>query len=124
MPLTEDLITSRYHISGYQDNAVIINDIHYHNSLVISADTLHNPWMVSSIETLDKASLQVIFDLDPEIVLLGTGIRQQFPVAKVIALFGQQGIGVDVMDNGALCRTFNILVAEGRAVVAGILLAS
>ncbi len=124
MPLTEDIATSRYHISGYQDNAVIINDTRYHNSLVVSADTLHNPWVVDSIETLDKTSLQVIFDLNPEVVLLGTGMRQQFPPAKVFALFGQQGIGVEAMDNGALCRTFNILVAEGRAVVAGILLAS
>ncbi len=124
MPLTEDIITSRYNISGYQDNAIIINDIHYHNSLVISAETLHSPWAVNSIESLDNNNLQVILDLNPEVVLLGTGSRQQFPPAKVLALFGQQGIGVEAMNNGALCRTFNILVAEGRAVVAGILLSS
>ncbi|MCP4487373.1 MAG: hypothetical protein GY820_08655 [Gammaproteobacteria bacterium] len=124
MPLTEDIITSRYQIGGYQDNAIIINDIHYHTSLVVSAEVLHTPWAVNSIESLDKNNLQVVFDLNPEVVLLGTGARQQFPAASVLALFGQQGIGVEAMNNGALCRSFNILVAEGRAVVAGILLAS
>ncbi|MCP4188681.1 MAG: Xcc1710-like domain-containing protein [Gammaproteobacteria bacterium] len=122
MPLTEDKITSRYHISGYHDNAIIINDTHYQNSLVVSTETLHSPWAVNSIEDLNKNNIQVIFNLEPEVVLLGTGMRQQFPAAKISALFAQQGIGVEVMNNGALCRTFNILVAEGRAVVAGILL--
>jgi uncharacterized protein len=54
--------------------------------------------------------------------LLGTGPRQQFPEAKIFGLFGEQGIGLEVMDNGALCRTFNILVAEDRAVTAAIIL--
>ena len=55
-------------------------------------------------------------------MLLGTGEQQLFPEAQIYALFGQQGIGLEVMDNGALCRTFNILVAEDRAVTAAIIL--
>ncbi|MDH5353785.1 MAG: Mth938-like domain-containing protein [Gammaproteobacteria bacterium] len=122
MPLTEDIITSRYQITGYDDNAIIINETHYHDSLVFSAGSLHTPWAVSSVEDLHRDNLQVIFDLKPEVVLLGTGKQQRFPDPKILALFGQKGLGLEVMDNGALCRTFNILIAEGRSVVAGVIL--
>lgn len=122
MPLTEDIITSRYHVTGYEDDAIIINETHYRDSLVLSADSLHTPWAVGSIEDLNNDNLQVIFELNPEVILLGTGQRQKFPEPKILALFGQKGLGLEVMDNGALCRTFNILVAEGRSVVAGVIL--
>jgi len=122
MALTEDIITSRYFITAYEDDSVNINETTYKTSLVLSADTLHNPWPVKSVADLDEACFQVILDLKPDVVLLGTGKRQQFPEAKLFALFGQKGIGLEVMDNGALCRTFNILVAEDRSVVAAILL--
>ena len=122
MPLTEDIITSRYRISGYSNNAVTINETNYSNSLIVSAGTLLSPWPVESIADLGVESLAPIFDLSPEVVLLGTGTQQHFPEPRIASLFGQKGIGLEVMDNGALCRTFNILVAEDRAVVAAILL--
>ena len=122
MALIEDIITSRYFITGYEDDSVRINETTYKTSLVVSADTLQNPWPFKTVVDLDEACFQVIFDLKPDVVLLGTGKRQQFPKACIFAQFGQQGIGLEVMDNGALCRTFNILVAEDRSVVAAILL--
>jgi len=121
MALTEDIITSRYAITGYEDDSVTINESIYQASLVLSAETLHTPWTSKTIDTLDEGCLAVILDLEPDVVLLGTGKRQTFPSAKIFALFGEKGIGLEVMDNGALCRTFNILVAEDRAVVAAIL---
>lgn len=124
MPLIKDIITSRYQITGYDDDAITINETDYHDSLVFSAGSLHTPWAVNSIEDLNSDNLQVIFDLNPEVVLLGTGKQQRFPDPKILAQFGQKGLGLEVMDNGALCRTFNILVAEGRSVVAGVILGS
>ncbi len=121
MPLTEDIVTSRYRISGYRDDAVIINETSHTNSLIVSADTLLSSWSVESISDLGAESLEPLFELAPEVVLLGTGTRQRFPEPRILGLFGQKGIGLEVMDNGALCRTFNILVAEDRAVVAAIL---
>lgn len=120
MPLTEDIITSRYRITGYEDDAIIINDIHHSNSLVVSAGFLQE-WPVDSVDDLNNDNLSLIFNLNPEVVLLGTGKHQKFPEPKILALFGQKSLGVEVMDNGALCRTFNILIAEGRSVVAGII---
>ena len=124
MPLAEDIITSRYRISAYNADSVTINETVYHQSLLLSAAELHCPWPVTTLQQLDPQSLAPILDMNPEVVLLGTGERQQFPEAQIFALFGQRGIGLEVMDNGALCRTFNILVAEDRAVVAAIMLGS
>ncbi len=122
MPLTEDIISSRYRISGYQPDAVLVNNIPYRKSLILSAESLLQPWAASSVDDLNSDNLQMIFELKPDVVLLGTGLLQQFPTPRVMADFGQKGIGLEVMDNGALCRTFNILIAEDRAVVAAILL--
>ncbi len=124
MPLTEDIINSRYRISGYQNDAVIVNEVLYRQSLLLSAEYLHHPWAANSVKDLSHDNLELIFSLKPEVVLLGTGTLQKFPAAKILTIFGQEGIGLEVMDNGALCRTFNILVAEDRAVVAAILLNS
>ena len=123
MPLTEDNITSRYSISAYSPDGIVVNNQNYRQSLVLSAQTINSPWPVRSISELDESSLQIVLDMNPEVVLLGTGEHQQFPEARIFALLGQAGIGLEVMNNGALCRTFNILVAEDRAVVAAIMLA-
>lgn len=124
MPLTEDIITSQYRITGYHSDAVLINDQRYQDSLIVSAEHLVSPWPVRSVDDLNAENLQPLFKLNADVILLGTGQKQQFPAARIMGLFGKQGIGLEVMDNGALCRTFNILVAEDRAVVAAILLDS
>lgn len=121
MPLAEDKISSRYSISAYSANEIVINEQSYQQSLVLSPEFISCPWPVSSIDELDESSLQIVLDMNPDVFLLGTGEQQQFPGAKIFALLGQAGIGLEVMDNGALCRTFNILVAEDRAVVAAII---
>ena len=88
----------------------------------MTADSLLCPWPVNTLEQLSIELLAPIFESKPAVVLLGTGARQRFPEARIFGLFGEQGIGLEVMDNGALCRTFNILVAEDRAVTAAIIL--
>ncbi len=122
MPLTEDRITSRYSISAYNSDQVVINQQAYRQSLILSPESIHFPWPVQSIDDLDESSLQIVLEMHPTVVLLGTGQQQQFPDPVIFALFGQQGIGLEVMNTGALCRTFNILVAEDREVVAAIIL--
>jgi len=122
MPLAEDIITSRHRLTSYSEDTVSINDTVYRQSLVLTADSLLCPWPVKTLEQLSVELLAPIFDSKPAVVLLGTGPKQQFPEARIFGLFGEQGIGLEVMDNGALCRTFNILVAEDRAVTAAILL--
>ncbi len=122
MPLAEDIVTSRYRITAYGTATITVNGQVYRQSLLLSADRLTSPWPVKSVGQLDPDSLQPILDQQPAVVLLGTGERQRFPDARIFAYFGERGIGLEVMDNGALCRTFNILVAEDRAVVAAVIL--
>ena len=122
MPLAEDIVTNRHRISSYSDDTVSINESVYRQSLILTADTLFNPWPVTGLDQLSSENLAPIFESRPAVVLLGTGTRQHFPEARIFGLFGEQGIGLEVMDNGALCRTFNILVAEDRAVSAAIIL--
>ncbi|MDJ0779286.1 MAG: MTH938/NDUFAF3 family protein [Gammaproteobacteria bacterium] len=122
MPLAEDIVTSRYRLSAYSGDSVTVNETVHRDHLVLSGSNLHSPWQVGGLDLIDADSLQPVFDMNPEVVLLGTGMQQRFPASRVYALFGEQRIGLEVMDNGALCRTFNILVAEDRAVVAAILI--
>ncbi len=122
MPLAEDKVTSRHRITAYSPKTVTVNDTVYHQSLVLTADVVLSPWPVTSLEELDADTLDPVLASDPAVVLLGTGETQRFPEARLYGLFGQRGIGLEVMDNGALCRTFNILVAEDRAVTAAIII--
>ena len=67
------------------------------------------------------ADLEPLLGLAPEVVLLGTGARQHFPDAQVLRILHQQRIGVEVMDTSAACRTYNVLVTEGRSVAAALI---
>jgi len=122
MPLAEDIVTSRHRITAYSANTVTVNESIYRQSLIMTASTMHSPWPVTSLQQLNPENLAPILESKPAVVLLGTGASQLFPQPQIYALFGQQGIGLEVMDNGALCRTFNILVAEDRDVTAAIIL--
>ncbi len=122
MPLAEDIIENSYRFTAYQQDSVSINEQEFTDSLVVSATTLHHPWPVSTLDDLNEETLAPIFELNPDVVLLGTGNQQRFPEAVIMGRFGKLGIGLEVMDNGALCRTFNILIAEQRSVVGAIIL--
>lgn len=121
MPLVEDIISSRYSIQAYDSTQVTINEKVYRNSLVLSSDQLISPWLVDDIGQLNPQHLDCIIELQPDVVLLGTGSKQQFPDPQILGHFAEQRIGLEVMNTGALCRTFNILVAENRQVVAAII---
>ena len=118
MPLAEDKITSRYSISAYTSDDVTVNEKQYQESLILSPNTLITPSPINAVGDLNELTMQAILDLSPDVVLLGTGEKQIFPEPKIFALLGEKGIGLEVMNTGALCRTFNILVAEDRDVVA------
>lgn len=122
MPLAEDIIENSYQFTAYQQDSVSINEQLYSLSLLLSATSIQHPWPVSALHELDEKTLAPIFEMNPDVVLLGTGHRQVFPAAEIMGHFGKRGIGLEVMDNGALCRTFNILIAEQRSVVGAVIL--
>lgn len=106
--------------SGYGDDHVLINGQRHAQSVVVLADQLR-PWPTNN---LDHATFEDLMSLPVEILLLGTGRRLRFPHASVMVAFRNRGIGLEVMDTPAACRTYNILLSEGRKVGAAIVIES
>jgi uncharacterized protein len=109
-------------IRGYAAGAVRIGNTVYRSSLIVSGDTLIADWRVRDAARLDLPDLEVIEALTPGVVLLGTGEQQVFPSPRLFAHFAGKGIGFEVMNNGAACRTYNVLVSEGRRAVCALIL--
>ena len=124
MPLAEDIISNRYSIQAYEQDQITVNDRVYTESLVLSPDQIIQPWPVTSVEQLETQHLECIFELKPDVILLGTGEKQVFPEMHILGHFTQRGFSVEVMNTGALCRTYNILVAEDRHVIGAFILSS
>jgi uncharacterized protein len=91
-------------------------------SVILTATDMVLDWPPRSIRELSPEHLQRALDFAPEVILLGTGSRQDFPNAQVLAPVHRAGIGIEVMDTRAACRTFNVLVQEGRKVAAALML--
>ncbi len=90
-------------------------------SFAIAPNALIESWPVREASSMLASDLEALLALRPELILLGTGARQTFPPAVVLAACLQQGIGIEVMSNDAAARTYAILASEGRRVVAGFL---
>jgi uncharacterized protein len=91
------------------------------NSVILSASEIVFNWPPVKVEDLELKHLQAAFALDPQIILLGTGERQVFPAPEIAAAVQAAGIGFEVMDTRAACRTYNVLVQEGRRVAAALI---
>jgi len=118
MRFTQDSSSGVNLIRAYQAGELRINDQVIHGAVILSASALFEEPGVRDVSDLTADRLARVHALDPELVLLGTGLRQIFPAASLGAQFLRAGIGFEVMDTGAACRTFNVLVTEQRRVVA------
>jgi uncharacterized protein len=107
-------------ITGYGEGYVMVNGERRNSSVVVLPDRVEQ-WAVKGFEQLSTEDFAFLKDLKAEIVLLGTGSRQRFPHPRLTAALAQAGIGLEVMDLQAACRTYNILVAEERKVAAALL---
>jgi len=91
-------------------------------SSIVTPDAIIEHWHAGSLSELAAEQMRAVLACQPEIVLLGTGRRLQFPASEVSQTCHEAGIGLEVMDTGAACRTYNILAMEGRRVVAALLM--
>jgi uncharacterized protein len=103
-------------------NAITVVDRELTASFLLAPNRAIEQWPVSSALALDDSHVAGILQLKPELVLLGTGTRQQFPSAAFMAGFLRRGIGIEVMDNAAAARTYDLLAGEGRQVVVAFIL--
>lgn len=120
MKLTLDADSRVNLIRSYAADEVRIGERALRANCIVTATEIVPDWNAVSPESLEPEHLAAIFELAPEIVLLGTGTTQRFPPAGVRAAFLERRIGLEPMDLGAACRTFNILVQEERRVAAAL----
>jgi uncharacterized protein len=122
--IERDEAQGRNTFTGYGEGYVEVNRARHSSSLVVSANRIVTDWPAASLESLGADHFAAIVELAPEIVLLGTGSTFRFPEPRLLAPLHQAGIGVEVMDTPAACRTYNILLGEGRNVVAALIVSS
>ncbi|MGA7750237.1 MAG: Mth938-like domain-containing protein [Gallionella sp.] len=101
---------------------VMVNGERHERSIVVLAEEVRSDWIVASFDELNEAHFTYFVAIKPDVLLLGTGSTQQFPHPRLYRTLTDAGIGVECMDTPAACRTYNILVAEGRRVAAAILI--
>ncbi|MEJ2454376.1 MAG: Mth938-like domain-containing protein [Candidatus Thiodiazotropha sp.] len=109
-----------YAIQRYDTGEIIIDQRRYRQSLILLPDQVIDDWSPASVAELAMADFEQLAALGPEIVLLGTGREQQFPHPSLSLPLMEQRIGFEVMDTAAACRTYNILMTEGRRVAAAL----
>jgi uncharacterized protein len=109
-------------IEGYGHGHIVVDGRRFGESLVVSPERIIPGWGPASVEDLTEAHLAPLVELSPQVVVIGTGHRQVFPDPRLYFSLVAKGIGVEIMDTGAACRTYNILMAEGRRVAAGLIM--
>ena len=117
--------TSQYQtVTGYFEGGVEINAVPFDYSLIVMPETPPQPWPVASFEDLTEAHFDAIGAGTPDVVILGTGERQRFVHPRLIASLSARHIGVESMDSKAACRTYNVLMGEGRKVTLALIIDS
>ena len=107
--------------TGYGDGYVAVNQTRHERHLLVMSDRLV-PWDVPGFDSLAPPVFEQMLAMDPEIVILGTGAALRFPPPDLMRPLTAAGVGTEVMDSRAACRTYNILSAEGRRVLAAVLI--
>lgn len=109
-------------IRTYGTGQVVVNQDAYSRSVIVLPDRIIRDWPPQRFQELALSHLQILAGLDAEVILLGTGRQLHFPRAELLAPLAAAGIGWEIMDTGAACRTYNILMGEGRTVAAALLM--
>ena len=107
--------------TGYGTGYVAVNQKRYEQSVIVLPDRIIERWEAKTFEQLTAGHFQFLLSLQPEMVLFGTGPTLRFPHPGLTRSLIEAGIGIEVMDPGAACRTYNILSAEERRVAAALL---
>lgn len=108
-------------ITGYGEGWVAVNTIRYERSLIVLPERVIEDWNASDFDSLTVAHFERIAELKPEVVLLGTGKTHRFIHPRLTAPLTAIGVSVECMDTAAACRTYNILMAEGRNVATALI---
>ena len=122
MPLNHERPDHTYILRAADGYSAKVNDRVLQASFLLAPNQLVEAWNPDDPNALSPEDMAPLLAMNPELILLGTGERQAFPAAAVMAACLTRGVGIEVMGNAAAARTFNVLAAEGRRVVAGFIL--
>lgn len=122
MKFTLDKPSADYVFGHYGDGKLKVNETDHRASLIIFPDALHTDWPVDSVDKLKISHFEEIISRRPDVVLLGTGLQQHFPSIELRRELAQVQLNLEVMDTAAACRTYNLLVSEGRDVAAAVII--
>ncbi|OGT46684.1 MAG: hypothetical protein A3E82_01185 [Gammaproteobacteria bacterium RIFCSPHIGHO2_12_FULL_38_11] len=122
MILSEDHSDATYQIQSVSAQAIKINNKTYSHSLIISPEKLIPDWHPTSLDTLTDEDLLLFLAFNTDIILLGTGARSIIPPTKKLACLLEKQFHIECMNTAAACRTYTLLISEGRKVVAGLII--
>jgi uncharacterized protein len=109
-------------INAYASGRVTVNGETITSSVILTPQHIIRDWLPALFDEMKASHLERFDQLDPEIILIGTGDTLRFPPAAWTAAYLARGIGVEIMDTAAACRTYNVLLSEDRRVVAALLI--
>ncbi len=121
MKLQADRMEGLNAISRHGAEGVLVNGIEHRRSVLVPWRGEVAPWAAERFESLVAAHFEALAALGPELVIFGSGARIRFPHPRLLEPLMRRRIGIETMDSPAACRTYNVLLAEGRAVVAALL---
>ncbi|MGH8131110.1 MAG: Mth938-like domain-containing protein, partial [Steroidobacteraceae bacterium] len=121
MEFTREVATDANAIVACLDGEIRLRDRAFTSSLILTRNAILDHWRPEAAENLTIADFTELLGLAPEVVLLGTGSRQRIPPPELYAAFAERGIGLEVMDNRAACRTYNLLLSEFREVAVALM---
>jgi len=119
MQLNHERPDFEYALRGADGASALVNERKLTRSFIVTPAELVEDWPVRDVNALTPGDLEPLFALQPEVIILGAGAVQAFPPMETMAACLGRGIGLEAMTNSAAARTFNVLAAEGRRVVAG-----
>lgn len=118
MKFSEDMGDASYRITGYGENWIKVNQEVLTTSFLLGPQTLDSDWRPVNMRDLLPEDLSPLFAIGAEVIIIGTGIKQELPTAAAWKALVQNGTGFEVMSTDAACRTYNILLSEARRVAA------
>ena len=121
MKLQADRIEGQNAVARHGPGGVIVNGAEYRESVIVPWRGALQPWQVCSFGELTEAHFEALAAFEPELVIFGSGARIRFAKPALLKPLIGRRIGVETMDTAAACRTYNVLLAEGRSVLVALL---
>ncbi len=121
MEFREDRNASQYHITAYQPGQITVNGKIYNNGIIVTTETLTENNFVEDVSNITVEHVSRLCQAEPEIIIIGTGEKQQFLDRSLLKEAAKHQLSLDVMNTQAACRTFTVLATEGRRVIAALI---